>query len=55
MSYKTITPAEYAERAARGEGVRLIDVREEWEHELTRVAPERGKTFTLKSIWAAPR
>ena len=35
--YKTIMPAEYAGRAARGESARLIDVREEWEHELTRV------------------
>lgn len=36
-SYQTITPAEFAARAARGERVRLIDVREEWEFELTRV------------------
>jgi rhodanese-related sulfurtransferase len=28
MSYNTITPAKLAERAARGERVRLIDVRE---------------------------
>ena len=35
--YKTITPTEYAARAARGERARLIDVREDWEHELTRV------------------
>jgi len=35
--YKTITPAEFAERAARGERVRLIDVREPEEFELARV------------------
>ena len=37
MSYETITPAEYAERVARGEGLRLVDVREPWEFELARV------------------
>jgi rhodanese-related sulfurtransferase len=37
MSYKTITPSEYAARAARGERVRLIDVREPDEFELARV------------------
>jgi rhodanese-related sulfurtransferase len=37
LSYKTITPSEYAERAARGERVRLIDVREPEEFELARV------------------
>jgi rhodanese-related sulfurtransferase len=37
MSYKTITPSEYAERAARGERVRLIDVRELDEFDLARV------------------
>ncbi|HEX8127752.1 MAG TPA: rhodanese-like domain-containing protein [Pyrinomonadaceae bacterium] len=37
MTYKTITPEEFAERAARGERVRLIDVREPEEFELARV------------------
>ena len=37
MSYGTITPTEYAERTARGERVRLIDVREPEEFELSRV------------------
>jgi adenylyltransferase/sulfurtransferase len=37
IGYQTITPSEYAERAARGERVRLIDVREAWEFELARV------------------
>jgi rhodanese-related sulfurtransferase len=37
MSYKTISPAEFAERAARGERIRLIDVREPEEFELARV------------------
>src|SRR5688572_18735143 len=37
MSYGTITPTEFAERRERGEGVRLIDVREPEEFELARV------------------
>ena len=37
MSYRTITPEEFAERAARGERARLVDVREAWEFELARV------------------
>jgi rhodanese-related sulfurtransferase len=37
MSYSTITPAKLAERTARGERVRLIDVREPQEFELARV------------------
>jgi adenylyltransferase/sulfurtransferase len=37
MSYKTITPTEFTARAARGERVRLIDVREPSEFELARV------------------
>jgi rhodanese-related sulfurtransferase len=37
MSYKTITPSEFAARAARGERPRLIDVREREEHELVRL------------------
>ncbi len=37
MSYKTITPAEFAERQARGEAPLLIDVREPLEFELARV------------------
>jgi adenylyltransferase/sulfurtransferase len=36
-SYETITPAEFAERAARGARPRLIDVREPEEFELARV------------------
>jgi rhodanese-related sulfurtransferase len=37
LGYKTITPAEFAERTGRGERVRLIDVREPEEFELARV------------------
>jgi rhodanese-related sulfurtransferase len=37
MSYETITPTEFAERTARGERVRLIDVREPEEFALARV------------------
>ena len=37
MSYRTITPTEFVERTARGERVRLIDVREPEEFELARV------------------
>ncbi|MDT7543220.1 MAG: hypothetical protein QOE33_3124 [Acidobacteriota bacterium] len=34
MNYDTITPKEFAGRAASGERVRLIDVREAWEVDL---------------------
>jgi rhodanese-related sulfurtransferase len=37
MSYKTITPAEFDGRRARGEDLLLIDVREPEEFELARV------------------
>jgi rhodanese-related sulfurtransferase len=37
MSYQTITPSEYAERAESGARARLIDVRETWEFELSRI------------------
>jgi rhodanese-related sulfurtransferase len=37
MSYETMTPAEFTERAARGARPRLIDVREQEEFELVRL------------------
>ena len=37
MTYETISPAEFAARVARGERVRLLDVREPEEFELARV------------------
>jgi rhodanese-related sulfurtransferase len=37
MTYKTITPIEFAERVARGEEIRLIDVREESEFALAHI------------------
>ena len=37
MSYETITPTELAARRARGERVRVIDVREPAEYELARI------------------
>jgi rhodanese-related sulfurtransferase len=53
MNYQTITPAEYAARAARGEGVRLIDVREPEEFELTRVEGTELLPLSRFSEWAA--
>ena len=37
MTYQTMTPAEYEQRRGRGEAPRLIDVREQWEHDLVSV------------------
>ena len=51
MSYQTITPAEYAGRAARGERVRLIDVREAWEFELARVEGAELLPLSRLSEW----
>ncbi len=53
MSYETITPAEYAARTARGEQVRLIDVREPEEFELTRVEGAQLLPLSRFSEWAA--
>lgn len=53
MSYETITPAEYAARAARGARVRLIDVREPEEHELTRVEGAELLPLSRFAEWAA--
>jgi rhodanese-related sulfurtransferase len=52
MSYKTITPAEYAERTASGERVRLIDVREPEEFELARVAGAELLPLSRFQEWA---
>ena len=52
MSYQTITPAEYAARAARGEGARLIDVREPEEIELARVGGAELLPLSRVSEWA---
>lgn len=49
--YRTITPAEFAERAAKGERVRLIDVRETWEHELVRVEDAELLPLSLMGQW----
>jgi len=35
---REITPAELAERLARGEPTRLVDVRQPWEHEIAALA-----------------
>ena len=53
MSYKTITPAEFAERAARFRRVRLIDVREPWEFELARVEGAELMPLSRFDEWAA--
>ena len=52
-NYKTITPAEFAERAARGEHMRLVDVRETWE--FNRVAIEGAESLPLSRMgeWEA--
>ena len=52
MTYKTITPAEFAERAARGERVRLIDVREPEEFALARVEGAELLPLSRFSEWA---
>jgi adenylyltransferase/sulfurtransferase len=52
MDYKTITPAEFTERAARGEGVRLIDVREPAEFELARVEGAELLPLSRFQEWA---
>ncbi|HVG31042.1 MAG TPA: rhodanese-like domain-containing protein [Pyrinomonadaceae bacterium] len=52
MSYKTITPTEYTGRAARGERVRLIDVREPQEFELARVEGAELLPMSRFQEWA---
>ena len=51
-SYRTITPAEFAERAARGERVRLVDVREPEEFELARVEGAELMPLSRFQEWA---
>jgi rhodanese-related sulfurtransferase len=53
MSYKTITPAEYAERAARGDRARLIDVREPEEFEWARVEGAELMPLSRFTEWSA--
>ena len=52
MSYKTITPSEFAARAAGGERVRLIDVREPEEFELARVEGAELLPLSQLGKWA---
>jgi adenylyltransferase/sulfurtransferase len=52
MNYETITPEEFAERAARGERVRLIDVREPAEFELARVEGAELMPLSRFNEWA---
>ncbi|HZG51544.1 MAG TPA: rhodanese-like domain-containing protein [Pyrinomonadaceae bacterium] len=52
MSYKTITPSEFASRAASGEHVRLIDVREPEEFELARVEGAELLPLSRFQEWA---
>ena len=51
--YQTITPAEFAERATKGERVRLIDVREPEEFELARVEGAELLPLSRFAEWAA--
>jgi rhodanese-related sulfurtransferase len=50
--YKTITPAEFAARAALGERVRLIDVREPVEFETARVEGAELLPLSRFNEWA---
>ena len=52
MSYETITPTEFAERAARGARMRLIDVREPEEFELARVEGAELLPLSRLGEWA---
>ncbi|MFL6230020.1 MAG: rhodanese-like domain-containing protein [Pyrinomonadaceae bacterium] len=52
MSYGTISPTEFAARAASGERVRLIDVREPEEFELARVEGAERLPMSRFSEWA---
>lgn len=52
MSYRTITPAEFVERKASGERVRLIDVREPEEFELARVEGAELLPLSRFQEWA---
>jgi rhodanese-related sulfurtransferase len=52
MSYKTITPKEFAARTERGERVRLIDVREPQEFELAKVEGAEFLPMSRFSEWA---
>jgi rhodanese-related sulfurtransferase len=52
MTYDTITPAEFAARTARGEHMRLIDVREPEEFELARVEGAQLLPMSRFEEWA---
>jgi adenylyltransferase/sulfurtransferase len=52
MNYKTISPADLAERVARGERVRFIDVREPEEFELARVEGAELLPLSRFQEWA---
>jgi adenylyltransferase/sulfurtransferase len=52
MTYKTISPSEFAERLARGERVRLIDVREPEEFALARVEGAELLPLSRFQEWA---
>ena len=52
MTYQTITPKEYQERRERAGALRLIDVREEWEHALARVEGAELMPLSRIADWA---
>jgi adenylyltransferase/sulfurtransferase len=52
VSFATIEPAELAARLARGERVRVIDVREELEYELARIAGAELLPLSRFNEWA---
>jgi rhodanese-related sulfurtransferase len=51
MTYQTMTPKEYQERRDRAEVLRLIDVREEWEHALVRVEGAELMPLSRMADW----
>ena len=52
MNYRTITPAEFEERRARGEAPLLVDVREPAEFELARVEGAELMPLSRFDEWA---
>ena len=51
MDYKTITPTEFSERAASGEHMRLIDVREPDEFKLVQIEGAELRPLSRMGEW----
>jgi rhodanese-related sulfurtransferase len=52
MSYETITPKQLDERIKRGEGLRIIDVREPIEYEIARIEGAELLPLSRFNEWA---